>query len=165
MMKRIAITTLLLTSILTLNVPVVAHAASLDEVQIDGTITETITGHESSNTNIGFLNELEPNNDSKAVGVCVDYLEVDKKLFSDSCRLLGETSISGGVTWDIAMELTLFKNGRYATSASKRSNQTSYYCAGTKYVSGKKSQFTGNGQFRVYDDNGVKIHSKSLYID
>lgn len=97
-MKRIAITTLLLTSFLTLNVPVVAHAASLDEVQIDGTITETITGHESSNTNIGFLNELEPNNDSKAVGVCVDYLEVDKKLFSDSCRLLGETSISGGVT-------------------------------------------------------------------
>lgn len=157
MMKRIAITTLLLTSFLTLNVPVVAHAASLDEVQIDGTITETITGHESSNTNIGFLNELEPNNDSKAVGVCVDYLEVDKKLFSDSCRLLGETSISGGVTWDIAMELTLYKNGSYATSASKRSNQTSYYCAGTKYVSGKKSQFTGNGQFRVYDDNGVKI--------
>ena len=91
--------------------------------------------------------------------------EVDKKLFSDSCRLLGETSISGGVTWDIAMELTLYKNGSYATSASKRSNQTSYYCAGTKYVSGKKSQFTGNGQFRVYDDNGVKIHSKSLYID
>ena len=32
-------------------------------------------------------------------------------------------------------------------------------------LSGKKSQFTGNGQFRVYDDNGVKIHSKSLYID
>lgn len=63
------------------------------------------------------------------------------------------------------MELTLYKNGSYATSASKRSNQTSYYCAGTKYVSGKKSQFTGNGQFRVYDDNGVKIHSKSLYID
>ena len=43
MMKRIAITTLLLTSFLTLNVPVVAHAASLDEAQIDGTITETIT--------------------------------------------------------------------------------------------------------------------------
>lgn len=90
---------------------------------------------------------------------------IDKKLLKDSCRLVGETSISGGVSWDIAMELTLFKNDHYATSASKRSNQTDYYCAGTKYVSGKKKAFTANGQFRVFDDNGIKIHSQSLYID
>ncbi len=25
--------------------------------------------------------------------------------------------------------------------------------------------FSRNGQFRVFDDNGVKIHSQSLYID
>lgn len=152
---------LLLLSMLTVSTPIAAQAASNAGVQT----SESIVGNEDSRTQPGTLNALTAYANARAVGVCVDYMEVDKKLFSNYCRLLGETSISGGVTWDIAMGLTLYKNGKYSTSASKRKNQTSYYCAGTKYVAGKKSQFTGNGQFRVFDDNGVKIHSKSLYID
>lgn len=159
-MKK-TIVAILLGAMITLNVPVVVQAATSAKVQT----VETITGCEDSNTQPGTLNALKSNTYARAVGVCVDYMSIDKKLFSNYCRLLGETSISGGVTWDIAMELTLYKNGKYSTSASKRSNQTSYYCAGTKYVAGKKSQFSGNGQFRVFDDNGVKIHSQSLYID
>ncbi len=159
-MKKTAVLLLLL-SMLTVSIPVAAQAASNSEVQT----SETISGNEDSKTQPGTLNALTTYANARAVGVCLNTMVIDKKSTSNYCRLLGETSISGGVTWDIAMELTLFKNGRYSTSASKRKNQTSYYCAGTKYVAGKKSQFTGNGQFRVFDDNGVKIHSKSLYID
>lgn len=159
-MKK-TVVSLLLLSMLTLGVPVVTQAASPTEVQK----VETIIGSEDSKTKPGTLNALKSNVNTSAVGVCVDYMSVDKKLLSNDCRLLGETSISGGVTWEIAMELTLYKNGKYSTSASKKSTQTSYYCAGTNYVAGKKSEFTGNGQFRVYDDNKVKIHSQSLYID
>lgn len=68
--------------------------------------------------------------------------------------------------WKIAMELELYKNGHIATTASKTKSNTSYYSASTKWVSGKDSDdWTAEGIFRVFDDNGTKIHEQELYVD
>lgn len=105
-------------------------------------------------------------NSKEAQAVCIDYLEIDKKFLKKEWRALGETSISGGVTWDIKMELELWKDGHISTTASLSANDTSYYCGATKYVAGDdEDQFAAEGIFRVYDDNNVKIHEKELYVN
>jgi len=103
---------------------------------------------------------------SKAVAVCTDFLQFEKRFLKNQWRTVGETSISPTVTWKIAMELELYKNGHIATTASKTKSNTSYYSASTKWVSGKDSDdWTAEGIFRVFDDNGTKIHEQELYVD
>ncbi len=103
---------------------------------------------------------------SNAVAVCTDYMQIDKKFLKNQWRTVGETIITPTVTWEIAMELELFKNGHIATTASKTKSNTSYYSTHTKWVSGKQSDdWTAEGIFRVFDDNGSKIHEQELYID
>lgn len=146
--------------IITLSTSTTAFAAEGNENALNAfsTFSSEIEGVELNNSNLRAS--------ERAVGVCVDYLEIDKKWFQDMWRALGETSISGGVTWDIKMELELWKGEHISTTASLAAYDTDYYCDGTKYVDGdNEDQFSAEGIFRVFDDNNVKIHEKELYVN
>ncbi|GEM_PF-6940762 len=102
---------------------------------------------------------------SRTTAVCLDYLEIDKRFLKNQWRAVGETEITPTVTWKIAMELELYKNDHIVATASKTKSNTSSYTGRTKWCSGKSSDtWSSEGIFRVFDDNGVKIHEQELYV-
>ncbi|WP_143057032.1 hypothetical protein [Lacrimispora sphenoides] len=118
--------------------------------------SETISGNDN-----GFLRKA-----SRTTAVCLDYLEIDKRFLKNQWRAVGETEITPTVTWKIAMELELYKNDHIVATAGKTKNNTSSYTGRTKWCSGKSSDtWSSEGIFRVFDDNGVKIHEQELYVD
>ena len=69
----------------------------------------------------------------------------------------------GPITWDITLEVDLFRNGHVKTSANETTTSTSSAKTVTKYVPGASvGEFTCNVRSSVVDDNGVNVGGQQV---
>lgn len=121
-------------------------------------ISETISGTEFSEHALARSYEL---------GVCASWVELDKKFLQKEWRAQGHCDITpvnpfDSITWDITLDVQLWKNGHKYTSVNGTSLQTDSSRRETKWVEGEREgDFGAYVRCTVQDDNGVTIWNKT----
>ena len=159
-MKKLV--SMLLAIMLVLSWATTAYAASPEEEsafnEFTTTVSDTISGADFNGTTRATDYDL---------AICESSADLDRKLPVAEWRGEGHCTLTpvelfDTVTWDITLNVQLWKDGHYYTSKNGTSYQTDAYDLATKWVEGdSRDQFGVHVTCRVVDDNGAKIWDKS----
>ena len=155
---------MLLAMMLVVSLSSTAYAATPEN---DGSFTEFTTMQSSTVSGADYDATSTLRAEDYDLATCATSADLDRNFLVAEWRGQGHCTITpidifDPVTWDITLNVQLWKDGSCETRRNGTSYQTDNYTLSTKYVAGNsRDQFGVHVNCTVVDDNGAKIWDES----